>query len=62
VFSVADVLDALTTLRPYRVASPLQVAREVIVAGSGTQFDPEIIAVFAAIPDERLVQLRREVG
>ena len=62
VFSVADVLDALTTLRPYRVASPLAVAREVIMAGAGTQFDPEIIAVFASIPDERLEELRREVG
>jgi putative nucleotidyltransferase with HDIG domain len=62
VFSVADVLDALTTLRPYRSASALNVAREVIVAGSGSQFDPEIIAVFASIPDERFEELRRELG
>jgi putative nucleotidyltransferase with HDIG domain len=62
VFSVADVLDALTTLRPYRVASPLGVAREVIVAGAASQFDPEIIAVFASITDDRLEELRREVG
>jgi putative nucleotidyltransferase with HDIG domain len=62
VFSVADVLDALTTLRPYRSASPLNVAREVILAGSGSQFDPEIIAVFASIPDERFEELRRELG
>jgi HD-GYP domain-containing protein (c-di-GMP phosphodiesterase class II) len=48
-------------LRPYRVASPLGVAREVILAGAGSQFDPEIIAVFASIPDERLEELRREV-
>ena len=62
VFSVADVLDALTTLRPYRAASPLGVAREVIVAGAGSQFDPEIIAAFASIPDERFEELRREIG
>jgi ribonuclease P protein subunit RPR2 len=62
VFSVADVLDALTTLRPYRVASPLGTAREVILAGAASQFDPEIITVFASIPDERLEELRREVG
>ena len=62
VFSVADVLDALTTLRPYRSASPLNVAREVIVAGSGSQFDPEIIAVFVSIPDERFEELRAGLG
>src|SRR5436305_77694 len=34
-FAVADVLDALTTDRPYRPASTLAVAREMIVAGAG---------------------------
>src|ERR1700694_4273092 len=31
VFAVADVLDALTTKRPYRLASPFRVAREMIL-------------------------------
>jgi HD-GYP domain-containing protein (c-di-GMP phosphodiesterase class II) len=52
VFSVADVLDALTTDRPYRPASPLRVAREMIVAQSGKQFDPEVIDAFRAIEDD----------
>src|SRR6516225_8295546 len=38
VFAVADVLYALTSDRPYRPASALDVARKMIVAGSGTQF------------------------
>src|SRR5947209_657612 len=55
IFAVADVLDALTTDRPYRTASPLAVAREMILAESGTHFDPEVIEAFAGIPDESLL-------
>ncbi len=51
VFSVADVLDALTTDRPYRPASPLAVAREMITAETGRQFDPQVIDAFVSIPD-----------
>ncbi len=40
VFAVADVLDALTTGRPYRSASMLPVARGMIRAESGRHFDP----------------------
>ena len=40
VFAVADVLDALTTDRPYRVALASTQARAMIVEASGTQFDP----------------------
>jgi ribonuclease P protein subunit RPR2 len=50
-FAVADVLDALTTDRPYRPASPLGEAREMIVAGAGGQFDPRIVDAFTAISD-----------
>ena len=52
VFAVADVLDALTTDRPYRPALPLAEARRMIVAAAGTQFDPRVIEAFASIPDK----------
>jgi len=54
VFAVADVLDALTTERPYRPASPLSVAREMIVAESGKQFDPRVVEAFKSVDDETL--------
>jgi ribonuclease P protein subunit RPR2 len=57
VFAVADVLDALTTDRPYRPASPLSVARKMIVAESGSHFDPQVIAAFRSIPDEVIEQI-----
>jgi ribonuclease P protein subunit RPR2 len=49
VFAVADVLDALTSERPYRPASPFRQAREMIVAESGTHFDPLVIDAFNSI-------------
>jgi putative nucleotidyltransferase with HDIG domain len=52
VFAVADVLDALTSDRPYRPASPLGEVREMIVAESGTHFDPHVIDAFSSIEDE----------
>ena len=61
VFSVADVLDALTTIRPYRPPSPLAVARDMIAESSGTQFDPEVVDAFMQIPLTRLDDIRREV-
>ena len=62
VFSVADVLDALTTIRPYRPPSPLAVARDMIAESSGTQFDPEVVDAFMSITPARLDDIRREVG
>ena len=58
VFAVADALDALTTDRPYRPASTFDVAREVLRAGSGTQFDPAVVAAFEEIPEETFARLR----
>jgi len=62
VFAVADALDAVTTDRPYRPARSLGVARDEIAAGSGTQFDPEVVHVFRAVPDEALLAIRERVG
>lgn len=57
VFAVADVLDALTSDRPYRPASPLEEARAMIVADSGHHFDPQAVEAFQGIPDERFMAI-----
>jgi putative nucleotidyltransferase with HDIG domain len=62
VFSVADVLDALTTNRPYRIASSIGQAREMIVGEGGTHFDPGIIEAFGRISDATFEQIRGEIG
>jgi putative nucleotidyltransferase with HDIG domain len=46
VLSVADVYDALVSDRPYRKAvSPFE-AKEIIVKGSGKDFDPKVVDAF----------------
>ena len=57
-FAVADALDALTTDRPYRPASSFAAAREEVYAGSGTQFDPAVVAAYREIPDSTFEALR----
>jgi response regulator RpfG family c-di-GMP phosphodiesterase len=61
VFAVADTLDALTTDRPYRPASELRRAREVIDSLAGTQFDPSVVAAFDDVPDAELEAIRTGV-
>ena len=61
VFSVADVLDALTTDRPYRPACSLHYARAMITAESGTHFDPRVVDAFNAIDDEVFERIAAEI-
>lgn len=44
--SIADVFDALTNNRVYRVAFPLLEAVEMMKAEAGTHFDPELLTTF----------------
>lgn len=50
--ALADVFDALTTRRPYKKAMDFAQAREIIVAGSGSHFDPDMTHAFVNIFDE----------
>lgn len=55
ILAVADVYDALTSDRPYRKAiSPFE-ARDTILKGDGSDFDPQVIKAFeAAFQKQRL--------
>ena len=58
IFSIVDMLDAITSDRPYRPAQPLSKAREEIEKMSGSQFDPGLVDVFGTIPVEKLRKVR----
>jgi putative nucleotidyltransferase with HDIG domain len=62
VFAVADVFDALTTNRPYRVALSFEQARAMIEAQAGRHFDPQVVAAFRRIDDDVLQQIAAEAG
>ena len=61
VFAVADVLDALTTDRPYRPACSLRYARAMITADSGTHFDPRVVDAFNTIDDQVFRRIAAEI-
>ena len=46
--AVVDVYDALISERPYKKAFPYDQAVQIILDGSGTQFDPALMDVFTA--------------
>ncbi|WP_167590394.1 CHASE2 domain-containing protein [Oceanidesulfovibrio indonesiensis] len=50
--ALADVYDALVSSRLYKKPYSHEKAREVIVDGSGTHFDPDIVAAFLACEEE----------
>lgn len=51
IFAIADTLDAMINDRPYRSALPLATAKEEIRRCAGTQFDPQAVDAFLALPD-----------
>jgi putative two-component system response regulator len=52
VMAIADVYDALRSERSYKSAYSHEKSRDIILAGSGKQFDPAIVAGFLACEAE----------
>lgn len=50
IIAVADCFDAVTTARPYHDAMPMNSALDLIAAGSGSHFDPDVVRAFVALP------------
>jgi len=50
--AVADVFDALLSVRPYKPAMPLDKTRAIIADGRGTHFDPDVADAFLAHFDD----------
>jgi putative nucleotidyltransferase with HDIG domain len=52
IFAIADVFDALTSVRPYKSAMSLQETMTILNQGAGSHFDPDLLAAFAKLaPD-----------
>jgi putative two-component system response regulator len=54
IVALSDVYDALTTRRVYKPAYSHEVAKNIIVDGSGKHFDPDIVDAFLASEEEFL--------
>ena len=62
IFAVVDVLDALTTERPYRRASTIAQARVIILQQVGTHFDPTVIEAFQQMSDAEIERIKLRIG
>ncbi|WP_221089961.1 HD domain-containing phosphohydrolase [Deinococcus aquaedulcis] len=52
IFALCDVYDALTSVRPYKGAMSHEEAMTIILQGAGSQFDPQLTALFRrVVPD-----------
>ena len=62
IVTLADVLDALTTARPYKQAWSLDAALELIERDAGSHFDPQLVPRLLAIRPaiEEVMQRYRE--
>jgi len=52
IMAIADVYDALITVRPYKEAFTAEEAAKIIIEGAGSHFDPEIVKAFEKLTDE----------
>ncbi|MDR2965379.1 MAG: response regulator [Treponema sp.] len=52
VMAIADVYDALVSVRPYKNSYTHEEAVDIIKEGSGTQFDPELVKIFLRVSDQ----------
>jgi putative two-component system response regulator len=67
IVAIADAFDAMTTDRPYRSALSLEQARAILNDGKGTQWDPDLVELFLALPSSQhlhssLQHLRRKAA
>ena len=61
VFAVADVLDALTSARPYRSPVDWETAQSMIRDEAGKQFDPVVVEAFTKVSTLEWERIRDEI-
>ena len=62
ILSVADVYDAMASDRAYRKRMEESIILKVIHEGSGTQFDPDIVAAFDAAYSRGIISRYMDTG
>ena len=59
IVAVADVYDALTSVRPYKAAWPVERAFAELTAQAGRHFDPKLVSAFIGVKP-RVQQIQNE--
>jgi putative two-component system response regulator len=62
IVAIADTFDAITHSRRYSPGRSAEIARDIILAGRGVEFDPELVDLFVAPPVfDRILSARKSV-
>jgi HD-GYP domain-containing protein (c-di-GMP phosphodiesterase class II) len=51
ILQVADAFDAITSLRPYQPALPVDYAIDEMIRCTGTQFDPDAVTAIVTLAE-----------
>jgi len=62
VFSIADALDCITSVRPFQAAASFEAAVDEIRRVSGSQLDPEIVNAFLQVPVNEWREMSHQVA
>jgi response regulator RpfG family c-di-GMP phosphodiesterase len=62
IFAIADTFDAMTSDRPYRLALPFAVSRDVIEQGAGKHYDQHVADTFLRVPEQTWEAIRQETA
>jgi putative two-component system response regulator len=58
IVALADVFDALTSVRVYKDAFSIEKTKEVIIEGRGQHFDPDVVDAFLKI-EHRFLEIKK---
>ncbi len=61
IVALADVYDALTTRRVYKAAMPHDVARAIILQGTGHHFDSRVVEAFLTV-EQQFIALQQSLA
>ena len=57
ILAVADVFDAITSKRHYRDKMPIVNVIDILLKGSGSHFQPELVDTFLSIPVTKIIKV-----
>lgn len=57
ILAVSDVFDAITSKRHYRDKMPIEKVIDIIMKGSGSHFDPQVVDKFLSIKLNKIVEV-----
>ena len=58
ILCIVDSFDAITSVRNYKAAVPLEEAIAILRSEAGKQFDPNLVEIFADLLENGRIQLQ----